>query len=183
MIIFPAISYQLTAFAAEGGGGIAVLGVDLKSLILQIVSFVLLYWLLKKFAFAKIISALDERRRTIDQGVELGLKLAEEKDRLDTQVEKLLNKARLEADNIIVAGRQDVSAMLKEAETAASKKTDAMLADAQARIEDDILRARRKLEQETLALVAEATEVIIGEKLDAQKDSALIERALKVAKS
>ena len=182
MMILTDVHYPLTTVAAEGSGGIAVLGVDLKSLMLQIVSFVLLFWLLKKFAFGKIVNALDERRKTIDQGVELGLKLAEEKERLDAEIEKHLHKARLEADKIIAAGRQEVSAMLKEAETTAAKKADTMLADARNRIEDDLVQARKKLEQEMLALVAEATEVIIGEKLDAKKDSTLIERALQAAK-
>ena len=71
---------------AEGSGGIAALGVDLKSLILQIITFVLVFWLLKKFAFEKIVKTLDERRQTIDQGVELGQKMAEEKQRLDEQI-------------------------------------------------------------------------------------------------
>ncbi len=169
-------------FAAESGGGIAALGVDVKSLILQIATFVLVFWLLKKFAFAKIITALDERRRTIDQGVDLGIKMAEEKQRLDEQVEILLQKARVEADKIIAAGQQDVATMLKAAEESAARKAEVMLSDAQARIADDLAQARKNLEAEMLTLVAEASEIVIDQRLDAPQDRKLIEKALQEAR-
>ncbi len=180
--MFESLTIVPRIFAAEGSSGIAALGVDLKSLLLQIATFVLVFWLLKKFAFAKIISALDERRRTIDQGVDLGIKMAEEKQRLDQQVEELLHKARLEADKIITAGQQDVAAMLKSAEDDAARKADALLADARARIEDDIVQARKSLESETLKLVAEASEILIQQRLDAPQDRKMIEKALQAAK-
>ncbi len=170
-------------FAAESSGGIAALGVDLKDLILQIATFVIVFWLLKKFALEKIITTLDERRKTIDQGVKLGQKMAAEKDRLDAEVEKQLQKARLAADKIIADGHHEAGEIAKAAEQAASRKTDAMLADAHARIEDDIKRARKQLEQDVLELVAEATEAVTREKLDTKKDNALIEKFLSEVKS
>ena len=53
-----------------------------------------------------------------------------------------------------------------------------MLRDATLRIEREMQTARQALRKEMLGLVAEATEVIIDEKLDAKKDAGLIERAL-----
>lgn len=166
-------------FGAEAAeGGIVALGVDFKALILQIITFVIVFLLLKKYALDKIVAALEERRTTINQGVLLGQKMIDEKERLDEQVEKVLHKARLEADKIIAAGHKEAGEMLKQAESEASRKTDAMIADAHARIEDDITRAKRALEKEMLSLVSEATEVIIDEKLDKTKDSRLIDRLL-----
>ena len=47
------------------------------------------------------------------------------------------------------------------------------------RIAAETQRARKQLQGELVALVSEATETIIGEKVDAKKDAQLIERALK----
>ena len=172
----------IRSFAAEPAvGGIGALGVNLKSLILQILTFVLVFWLLKKYALDKVIKTLEERRQTIDKGVELGQKMAEEKQRLDEEVEKVLHKAREQADQIIAAGRQEVTTMLKEAETADTKKADDMLADAKAHIDDEVAKARLQLEKETVSLVAEATEIVVGERIDPSKDRRIIERALQEA--
>lgn len=168
----------LTKLFAESSGGIAALGINVKSLILQILTFVVLFLLLKKFALNKIVKVLDDRRKTIDQGVDLGLKLAEEKQRLDAEVEKVLAKAREQADKIIDGGRAEVAQMLKDAEEAAAKKVAAILDEAQSHIEDEIAKARKQLGKETVALVAEATEAVISEKLDAPRDHRLIEKAL-----
>lgn len=179
-----AISHQLTIiFAVEGSeGGIGALGVNLKSLILQIATFILVFLLLKKFALDKIVKTLDERKQTIDQGVELGQKLAEEKQRLDTEVEKVLQKAREQADKIIEGGRTEVAALLKAAEESATKKANNIINEAQAHITEEIARARKQLERETVELVAEATEAVIDEKLDLKKDQSLIEKALQEAR-
>ena len=179
-------SYLLfTSFASEAAekkGGIGALGVDGKALVLQIITFLIVFWLLKKFAFSKIITTLDERRNTIDQGVELGIQMAAEKEKLSQEIEKVLQKARVEADKIIAGGHQEASQLIKQTETDALKKTDALLADAKARIDDDIAKARKGLEKEMLSLVAEATEAIIGEKLDNTKDTMLIEKTLRGVK-
>lgn len=109
-------------FAAESASGIAALGVDVKALVLQIMTFVLVFLLLKKFALSKIVSALEERRNTINQGVKLGQELAAEKEKLSQEVEKVLRGARLEADKIMAAGREEANLLMKEAEAAAAKK-------------------------------------------------------------
>lgn len=169
-------------FGAESaGGGISALGVDAKDLLIQIITFLIVFWLLKRFAFQRIVKILEERRKVINQGVELGRKMAKEQEQVEAQVAAMMAKARTEADKIIAAGHQDARELIKAAEAAAARKTDAMLVDAQARIKDDIDRARRNLEKDMLSLVAEATEVVIGEKMDARRDTELIDRAIRKA--
>ncbi len=172
------VSHLFAETSGESTGGIASLGVDLKALLLQAATFVIVFLLLKKFALDKIVAMLEKRHETIDQGVTLGLEMQKAKAELAAKAEKVLHDARLEADKIIAAGRQEVSVLLKEAEAAAARKTDAMLADAHTKIEEDMLKARKQLEKDMLTLVAEATEIVIGEKLDINKDTALIEKAL-----
>ena len=168
--------------AQESSGGIGALGVDFKALLLQIVTFVIVFLLLKKFALDKIVQTLEERRKTIDKGVDLGIKMSEEKERLSQEVAAALKKARLEADKIIAAGHHEAGILLKEAEASAARKADAMLVDAHAKIEDDIQNAKKGLEKETLQLVAEAASALLAKKLDAKQDAVLINRALQEAK-
>ena len=172
------MQYFASETTEEKVGGIASLGVDFKTLILQIITFLIVFALLKKFAFPKIVATLDERRETIDAGVHLGQQLRKEKELLDSKVEEVLQSARVNADKIINDSKQEAANVIKEAEQAASSKVDAMLQDAKIRLEKDIQHARNNMEQELVSLVAGATEKIIGEKLDASKDAKLIETYL-----
>lgn len=169
----------LTIFgASEEPQGIAALGIDPLAILAQAVTFLLLFWVIKKFALDKIVKTLEDRRRTIDDGVRLGREMEAEKERLTEQIEAELKKARNEADNIIAQSREDAGGILREAEEVTARKVDAMLADAHAKIEDDVQSARAGLEKDIRELVASATEVIIEEKLDVNKDMNMIERAL-----
>jgi F0F1-type ATP synthase membrane subunit b/b' len=53
------------------------------------------------------------------------------------------------------------------------------LADAEVRIHEETEHARRNLEKELVGLVSEATETIVGEKVDAKKDAELVKKAMK----
>ena len=169
---------QLTQFG-EATSGIGALGIDGKAFIIQLVTFVLAFWVLKRYAFRPILKVMAERRRTIEQGVKLGEEMQKAKADLDAQVEDTLHQARRQADGII-AGAQDAARQtILEAETKAKDKAAGIIDSAEERIKQDTARARRALEKELVGLVTEATEAIIEEKVDAKKDAALIERALK----
>lgn len=170
---------QFAAEEAESPEGFAALGFDATAFIIQLITFLLVFYILKKYVFGRIVDLLEKRRLTIEEGMKLTSKLTEEKEKLDQEVAKKLKEARKEADEIIAATHNQAEGMIKQAEATAQTKVDAMLADGKARIQEETARARRKLEQEMVELVIEATEAVAGEKLDAKKDAVLIEKALK----
>ena len=166
------------ASAAAEKEGIAVLGIDPKAILLQGGTFLLLFFIVKKFALRGIVDTLEKRRVTIDKGVALGLKMESAKDKFDKELKEMQHNARLEAEKIVSDSRSEASKIIKDGEATAAKKADQILKDAQARIEREMQTARKELRGEMLSLVSEATEVIIQEKVDAKKDASLIERAL-----
>ena len=169
----------LTIFGAtEQASGIAALGIDPLAILAQALTFLVLFFVLKKFAMKGIVDTLEKRRKTIDDGVRLGLEMETEKAKLDEQVEILLQKARGEADKIIAQAHDESGSIVKEAEAKAIAKVEIMLKDAEAKIDEEIIHARKALQQETLTLVADATEKIIQTKLDQRRDAGLIEKAL-----
>jgi F-type H+-transporting ATPase subunit b len=163
----------------EKASGLGALGVSLSAFLIQLVTFVLVFILLKKLAFNRVSVMLEKRRKTIDDGVRLGQKLEKEKEKLDDEVAKVMREARHEADKIIATGHKEAREVLREAEKSAQRKSDAMFADAQARIEEESRQAKRKLEKDIVGLVSEATETIVHEKVDSKKDAELIDKAIK----
>jgi len=160
-------------------GGISDLGLDPLQIAFQAGTFVVLFVLVRKFAFKKITSILDERHDTIERGLSNARKAAEQLENSKVSAEAVLKEARVEADSIIAKAHEETGAMLKEAEDTATKKADKIVADAQSKIEADVIKAKKDLRGELASLVAEATEAVIGEKMDAEKDKQLIERMLK----
>ncbi len=169
---------QIVGSGSEEPTGIAALGLDPLAILAQAATFLLLFYVIKKFALDKIVKTLEERRKTIDSGVRLGREMEAEKEHLSHEIEKELQKARQEADKIIASSHKEAGEIIKEAEAAAGRKTDALLEEANARISDEIDKARQGLEKDILELVADATAIIAEEKIDAKKDAGLIERAI-----
>jgi len=168
-------------FATEEvpSSGIGALGISPSAFVIQFITFVFVFILLKKFAFKPIVRLLEERRQVIDDGVKLGQKLEKERAKLNEEVVKVMRDARIEADKIIGNGQKEAREIIREAEHVGQRKVDIMMTDAEARINEDTEQAKRKLEKEIVGLVSEATEVIVDEKVDAKKDAALIAKALK----
>lgn len=173
MTIFP------IQFAADSSTGIGALGLDGKALIIQLVTFVLAFVVLKKWAFGPIVRVLEQRRKTIEQGVELGEQMKKDKAALEAKVAEELAKARTQADGIIAGAQETSRDTIREAEDKAHQKAAGILKEADARIAADTQRARKQLEGELVGLISDATEAIIGEKVDAKKDAQLIDRALR----
>jgi F-type H+-transporting ATPase subunit b len=169
-----------TTFAAESSeSGLAALGVDPKAFLIQLITFGLVFWVLKRYAFEPILKTLHERREIIENGVKLGEQMQKEKADFESKLEKLLTDARAQADGIISSAQDAGRVTVREAEDKAKQKAAGILAEGERRIEQETARVRKQLEKELATLVAEATEAVIDEKLDSAKDAQLIERALK----
>jgi F-type H+-transporting ATPase subunit b len=172
------LSLPITQFA-ESSGGIGALGIDAKALIIQLVSFVLAFWILQRFAFKPIVKLMNERRLTIEKGVALGEQMQKDKAALEQKIEETMHKARQQADGIIAQAHDTARQVAAEVEAKASAKADGIVKSAEERIKQDTARARQKLESELVGLISDATEAIIDEKVDAKKDAALLDRAMK----
>ncbi len=154
------------------------LGINWKLLIAQIINFLILLFVLHRFAYKPILKMLDDRTNKIEKG----LKDAEEtqnKLREITQKEKeILAKARTEAQEILKK-TEDMAKKSKE-EIAVEAKTQAekIISDAKASIESEKTKMLREVKSEVAELVVLATEKVIREKIDSAKDRELIEKSI-----
>lgn len=175
--------HAVTQFGAESSGGIGALGVDGKAFVIQLITFLLAFWVLKRYAFGPIVKLMDERHKTIEDGVLLGEKMKKDEAKLQAAIDAELAKARTEADAVVAAAHETSRDTIRAAETKAQDKAAGILKDAEERIKTDTARARKKLEGELVGLISDATEAIIGDKVDAKKDAQLIDRALQEQKA
>ncbi len=168
----------LTQFGSSSSG-LGALGLNGQTFLVQLVTFIIAFLILRQWAFKPILKIMNERRETIEKGVRLGEQMEKEKAELEDKVAKMLHETRQQADGII-AGAQDAARQtVKEAEEKAREKAAGIMKDAESRIAQDAAKARRGLEKEMIGLISDATEAIIHEKVDTKKDAELIDRALK----
>ncbi|MEJ0073705.1 MAG: F0F1 ATP synthase subunit B [Candidatus Saccharibacteria bacterium] len=159
------------------------MGLDGKALIIQLITFLLAFWVLQHWAFKPILKILDARRKTIEDGVTIGEQMKKDQAALQAKVAEELAKARTEADGIIAGAQETSRQTIRDAEDKAHEKADGILKEADERIATDTARARKALQGELVGLISDATEAIIGEKVDAKKDAQLIDRALQEQKA
>jgi F-type H+-transporting ATPase subunit b len=169
----------VTQFGADSSSsGIGALGINGQALLIQLVTFVLAFLVLRQYAFKPILKILQERRDTIDKGVTLGEEMQKERAKLDKTVADELHAARAKADGILAEAQDTARTTVREAEDKARGKADGIVKDAEERAAQEVKRARKALESELVGLISDATEAIIDEKVDTKKDAALIDKAL-----
>ncbi len=168
----------LTILAAEEATGIATLGIDIKALLLQAGTFLILYLLFRKYALAKVVKALADRRETINEGLDNAELMEKRVAELREDTEAKLKQARVQADGIIAKAHDESGGLIQQAEEEASKRAEALISDARKTIEADALKAKKALRSDVLELVTSATETVLGEKIDDAKDAQLIEKAV-----
>ncbi len=173
-------TFSTVQFAAEAkhAGGIAVLGIDGKTLIIQIVTFALVFIILKKYAFGPIIKSLETRYEKIESSLTHAEKLEQTNKQAEARAQKLLRDARKEAEDVINKGHEEAGSLVKQAEDQAGEKAAKIIKDGEARIAGEIVKAREALKKETLGLVAQATSVLLEKEIDVKQSEKLVHKAL-----
>lgn len=169
----------LTNFAeAESGGAFGALGIDLKAFLFQLITFVLLLLVLRKFAFPVLVNTLEDRRKAVEKSIDQAKQTEEAMKHAEDKMEAILREARDEAAELVVAGSREAAKIVEDAEAKAVKRAEHIVHEAQSNMEHELAKAREALKQETARLVAEAAGIIIKEKIDAKKNSDLVTKSL-----
>lgn len=177
--MFESLVTNFASETTEEASGFAALGFDVKAFLIQLITFLLVFYILKRYVFGKVVDMLEKRRKTIEEGVKLSQEAKARSEELDKEIAEAHKKARAEADKLIAQTRHQAETIIRAAEDSAVAKAENIMIDAKKKINEETERARRALERETVELVIEATEVVSREKLDAKKDAALIKDALR----
>ena len=155
------------------------LGIDWKMLVLQSMAFLLLLWLLSRFVYPVLNKMLDEREAAMMAGQEAARVAQEQAAHAEEMMKALMKDAQKEASEIVATAKSEASDMVSMAEEKASANADRIIAHEQESIAKDIAAAKKMLHNETIDLVAMATEKVVGKTVNAQIDKVLIKEALK----
>jgi F-type H+-transporting ATPase subunit b len=175
------LTYLPIQFAdtSDASGGLGAFNINLKDFIFQLITFVLVLAVLRKWVVPKIVETMDKRQQALEKSL-LDAKATEQAlARAETKAEEILGKARAQADEAIAEAKKAAAGVVANAETAAAERANLIIKEAESRLAQEREKLRAELRRELADLVADATEKIIHEKLDAKQDVSLIDRAIR----
>ena len=135
----------------------------------QTVIFVLLIFLLKKFAWKPILDAVNEREDGIRSALKSAEKAREEMASLQSENEDTLKKARLERDGLLKEAREIKQKLIEEAKNEANNEAKKIIIQAQETIESEKNAAIVDLKNQVANLSIEIAEKVLKEKLSEDK--------------
>jgi F-type H+-transporting ATPase subunit b len=147
-------------------------------MIWTIVAFLITFFVLKRWAFGPIQKMIDERRDQIALSISEADRARDEARGLLEEHRKLMQEARGEAESIIAEARKTRESM----ETRMREETEAerqrRLEETRREIAAETSRALEQIRAEVADLTLEATSIVVGRKLDADRDRELISEAI-----
>ena len=138
------------------------------TLIGQAISFAIFVWFCMKYVWPPITSALDQRKKTISDGLsaaELGQQTLE---KAKIEVDSKISEAKSEAKNIVSMAEKRQGDILDEANVKAAEETSKKLKLAEQEVEQLAMRLKESLKKDVSKLVVEGAEMILKKEIDKQ---------------
>jgi len=149
----------------------------------QTVLFLVLLFVLRKYAWKPILNAVNEREEGIKNALDSAEKARREMENLQSDNQKLLNEARAERETMLKEARDIKNKMIEEAKGEAKQEANKMIAQAQASIETEKKAAIADLKSQVANLSIEIAEKVVREELsNKDKQVKLVESMLGDAK-
>ncbi len=139
------------------------------------ITFLVLLFVLSKFAWGPIVKMLNERERTIRDAIEAAKKERAEAERMLGEQKDALLKAQREAAEIARRNQQEVEALRQELTARARKEADELIASARQQVAEEVSKARADLKAQVADLAIEAAGRLVKANLDDKAQRKLVE--------
>lgn len=135
-----------------------------------LIAFVIVFLILKAFAWKPILKGLKDREESIASSISSAEKVKAEMAQLKNENEALLAKAREERAALLKDAKDTADKMVAEAKDKAKSEYDRILADAQAAIQQQKNAAITEVKNQVGTLVIEVAEKVLRKELANKAD-------------
>ena len=127
--------------------------------------FTLLLIVLKKFAWKPILSAVDERNKSIENALKSAERAKSEMALLKADNEKILEEAKTQRDALLKEAREIKDGIISEARTKADNEAEKILSTAKKQIANEKTKAISELKNTVAVLSVDIAEKILKREL------------------
>lgn len=156
----------------------AQLGILWGNLLWQIVAFIILVFLLSRFAYGPVVKMLDERANRIRESMEQAEQIRQDNQNAAKRSQEIIAEAQAQTRDILAQANQMSQRTISAAQEEARNQREKLLEDAHAQIQADTQRAKEELQREVARLAIQAAGKVIGRSLDDQDHYRLVDEAL-----
>lgn len=154
-------------------------GVSWQKFGAQAILFLIVYLVLKKFAFGPVVAMFEERRRRIEEGQSNAEKIKKQLAESELRCQEILRKANADAQRIIEEGRTSSEAHTQKATQQAIREAEAIIARAHEAVELDRAKMVAEVKHEMVHLVVNTTAKVAGRVLTKEDQDRLASETAK----
>jgi F-type H+-transporting ATPase subunit b len=155
------------------------LGINLPTLLAQIINFVILLVLMYLVAYKPIMKMFDERSRKIKESMEQTEQIREQAARAEEEAEKRISAAGKEGQEMVSRAMRTGEEIRQQAQQEAKQDAETLINRARAEIQRERDDAIDELRKEFADLAIKAAEKVIDRSLDKEAHRQLIDKVLK----
>ena len=149
----------------------------------QTIIFVILIFLLKKFAWSPILKAVNDREQGIKDALDSAEAAKKEMQSLQADNEKIMKEARAERDSLLKEARDLKNSMISQAKDEAKSEAQKIIESANEAILNEKNAAVSDIKKQVASLSIEIAEKLLKEKLsDDNKQMKIVEDLIKDVK-
>ena len=159
------------------------LGINLPTLLAQIINFLILLGLLYLVAYKPIMRMFDERSRKIKESMEQTESIKEQAARAEEAAKKRIETAAKEGQEVIARAVRTGEEIRQKAQQEAKPEAEALIAKARVEIQRERNEAVAEMRKELADLTILAAEKVIEKELDKEAHRQLIDKVLEESKT
>lgn len=134
-------------------------------IIWTLLAFLIVFFVLKKFAWGPILSSLNEREKTIADSISTAERVKEEMSQMKSENEALMAKARDERAQMLKEAKETRDKIVNEAREQAKIEASKIVAESYAAIENQKMAALTDVKNEIGNMVIDISEKVIRKSL------------------
>ncbi len=154
------------------------LGINIPTLIAQLINFGILFALLSLVAYKPIMKMLDERAKRVKESMEQAEEIKAQAARAEENVKQQIEAGRKEGQEIVARAMRTGEELRQKAEQEAKQQGEALIAKARDEIQRERDEAIGEIRQEFADLAITAAEKVIDRSLDKEAHRQLIAKVL-----
>lgn len=138
------------------------------TLISQAIAFSIFIWFTVKFVWPPLLRAIEERQKTIADGLAAGERGRHELELASQRSSDVLKEAKQRASEIILQAEKRATEIVEESKRTAKEEGDRIIAGAKADIEHEVFSAKEVLRQHVAELAVAGAAKILRREVDAK---------------
>jgi len=158
--------------------GLAGLGINVPTLIAQIINFIILFGLLYLVAYKPLMRMLDERSGKVKESMEQTESIREQAERAEEEAKKRIEAASREGQDLVAQAVKTGEDIRQKAQEEAKPEAEALINRARQEIQRERDEAIGELRNEIADLTIAAAEKVIEQSLDKEAHRKLIDKVL-----